>query len=484
MILNASLVQGLAVTRRLAGAVVIVGASLFVIGIIALMHEYALIIGLLAVISGLTAWRPRYGISAMLILSIGTESIPLGPFMYWGWVLHSNISSWSTFQFVSFSPIELIVIVTLLVVLVRALMEGQPLRSPQYGWLLALFLVHIIVSIGWGVSRGGILNIALWETRNLFIMGIIAFLVPNVFTNRGEVHQCINLLCIAIVVLSVEIIWRNFAVIPDGASKDLSFGHDAPVFMDFAVILFLARWIWPATAAQRWTVVLVPLLLYAQMLTERRAGWVSLDIGLALLAIFVFRLRRKIFFYAVLPILLVYAGYLVTFWNAEGPIAQPARAVRSINNPEGRDVTSNQYRVYERGNIRQNIMDQRFSGLGFGQQFTFYYPMADLSWWPFWRYIPHNTVLWVWMKMGPLGFIVFLSLIYATMVRGVQLLKQASQDYAAPYLAATVAVVLMLMVFSFVDLGLTADRPTGLLGFAIGMIGTWSRLTPAEEGGV
>jgi hypothetical protein len=68
------------------------------------------------------------------------------------------------------------------------------------------------------------------------------------------------------------------------------------------------------------------------------AGWISLDMGLILLAIFVFRLRRKVFYFLVLPLLLGYLGYVAAFWNAKGPLAEPARAVRSINDPEGRDV--------------------------------------------------------------------------------------------------------------------------------------------------
>ena len=60
-------------------------------------------------------------------------------------------------------------------------------------------------------------------------------------------------------------------------------------------------------------------------------------------------------------------------------------------------------------------------------------------------------------------------------MRGVQLLKQAANDRAAPILAAMVAAVLMTMVFSYVDLGLHSVRITVLLGFALGVIGQWHR---------
>jgi O-antigen ligase len=191
--------------------------------------------------------------------------------------------------------------------------------------------------------------------------------------------------------------------------------------------------------------------------------------------IFIFRFRRRIFYFLVLPIAIIYVGYLAAFWNADGPIAEPARAVRSINDPEGRDLQSNLYRLTERFNIRANIRAHPITGLGFGRQYIFYYPMPDLSWWPFWHYIPHNGVLFLWMKMGPVGFITFLTLCGVGILRGVQLLKHANDEPSAPILVAIVSLLLMLFVYSYVDIGVNNTRVMILLGFALGVIGTWGR---------
>jgi hypothetical protein len=177
----------------------------------------------------------------------------------------------------------------------------------------------------------------------------------------------------------------------------------------------------------------------------------------------------------VLPLGLIYLSYLAVFWHASGPIAQPARAVRSINNPEGRDISSNLYRMLERANIRLNVKDHPITGLGFGQPYVFYYGMPDLSWWMFYHYTPHNGVMFLWMNMGPLGFITFLSLIGAGMVRGIHVLKRLGNDHSAPFLVALVCYPLLFIVFSYADIGIMSTRLTAVLGLALGVIGMWGK---------
>jgi hypothetical protein len=460
-----ALAIGVVACVSLLGAAAVLRMEVFAPGIVAFLAIVAL-----------TVWRPRYGLTSVLLLAVGFEAMAADPFMNLGTILQGNISMWSPFEFAIFSPLELLLMSTAFVVVAVAVIERRPLRSAQLWWPLLLFMALLIASLGWGVIRGGNLTIALWETRSLFVAGLVALLVPTVMPERRHVERVIDLLCVAVILLSIETIWRRFALVDTGKIDlpiEFAFAHETPIFMNFVILLLLARLIWPATAGQRLWALFIPLILYAQMLTERRAGWICLDVGLILMVIFIFRLRRKVFFLLVAPLLLVYVGYLAAFWNADGAIAEPARAVRSINDPEGRDQASNLYRQLERANIRMNIRANPLTGLGFGQRYIFYYGMPDLSWWPFWHYIPHNGVLFLWMKMGPIGFITFLTLCGAGIVRGVQLLKSASNDRSAPYLVAVVTLLLMIIVYSYVDIAVNSPRVTIVLGFTLGVIGTW-----------
>lgn len=437
------------------------------------LHEVALWITAYVVLIGLTIWRPRYGIYAALLFSVPFDPASDDPFMYLGYLMQTPISAASPAKMLVFSPIELLLLMAALVVVITAVIERRALRPAQLQMPLLLFAVLMLASIGWGLLRHGLFNVALWETRSMFAGVIVALLVPTVMPRREQVHHLVNLLAAAVVLLSIDIIWRRFTILADVEALDLVFSHDTPIFMNIVIVLFLARLVWPATGRARCAALLIPLIIYAQMLTERRAGWVSLDVGLVLIAIFIFRLRRKVFYFIVLPLVLVYAGYLAAFWNGTGPAAQPARAVRSINDPEGRDFSSNLYRMAERANIRANMRAHPLTGLGFGQQYIFYYPMADLSWWPFWHYIAHTQLLWLWMKMGSLGFVTFLTLTGAGIVRGVQLLKREANQRSAPYLVTIVSALLMLVVYSYIDIALNSVRVMTLMGLALGAVGVW-----------
>jgi hypothetical protein len=471
---------------RATGLVAVVLASLACIVAAGRLEWIAPALAVFGVVAVITLWRPRYGLYITMILALIFEAQPQEPVMYVGWAIQSNISSWTKLGFINFSTIELLVLMTTVVVLANAIVERRALRYPQVGWPIVAFATLVIASVVWGAAHHGNLTIALWETRSLLLAGLVAFLVPNVMPRRGQAEWLVTLLCIAAVVLSLEIIWRRFVIYDgwEGRQLDLAFAHETPLFFNFVIVFLLARLIWPASARQRWAALIIPLLIYAEMVTERRAGWVSLDVALLMIAILLFKLRPRLFYIGVLPLLVIYAGYLGAFWNASGPIAQPARAVRSINDPNQRDESSNLYRMIETTNVRLNIHANPLTGLGFGKEYVFYYPMQDLSGgWPFFRYMSHNAVLWVWMKMGALGFIAFLSVFGAGIVRGIQLLKAMNRDRAAALMVAFVSLLPMLMVYSYVDLGLTNVRTAVLLGLALGIIGTYRRGAAASQDG-
>ncbi len=469
---------------RLATYLMVVGVSLIAVAALLLFHELALMAVLVLTLVALTVWRPRYGIYAVLLLTLPLDPDPQSPVLGGlGAAMQTAISASTSMQMLVFSPIELLLVVATLVVVVGGLLNRRPLRAAQLQLPLLLFLVLLVGSIVWGLATGGLFNIALQETRGMASAVIVALLVPQVMPRRGQMHHIMNLLLMAIVVLSIDIIWRRYTYLADSEYLDLAFNHDTPIFMNFAVILLLARQVWPATVRQRLVALVIPLILFAEMVTERRAGWVSLDVALVLVTIFVFRLRRKVFYFVALPLMLIYVGYLAAFWNATGPIAQPARAVRSINDPEGRDEASNYARISERLNIQLNIRSRPITGLGFGQQYIFYVPMPDLSFWPLWHYVAHTQLLWLWMKAGPLAFITFLTICGAAIVRGVQLLKLSSNDQSAPYLVAVVCGLLMIIVYSYVDIAFNSPRVMALMGFVLGVIGSWGTdAATAREG--
>jgi hypothetical protein len=68
-------------------------------------------------------------------------------------------------------------------------------------------------------------------------------------------------------------------------------------------------------------------------------------------------------------------------------------------------------------------------GLGFGRPYTFYTPLSNLSFWPFWHYETHDAVLWLWMDGGLPTFFAFWWVMGAGLYWGGQELSRRREDW-------------------------------------------------------
>ena len=100
------------------------------------------------------------------------------------------------------------------------------------------------------------------------------------------------------------------------------------------------------------------------------------------------------------------ALYIPAYWNHDGTLAQPARAVRSQFQPSSRDESSDQYRQEENLNLSGNIKAAGVKGTGFGMpiHYSGITNIANID--PMIAYIPHNGILWIWLRLGVQGEIV------------------------------------------------------------------------------
>ena len=89
-------------------------------------------------------------------------------------------------------------------------------------------------------------------------------------------------------------------------------------------------------------------------------------------------------------------------------------------------------------------------------------PIVDISnLYEFWDILPHNQVLWIWMRTGTLGFIAFWGVITGSLVRLSRLILKEHPDGSQTHRIFgiwTMTVIAMLMVFGLVDLQLSVYR--------------------------
>jgi hypothetical protein len=348
------------------------------------------------------------------------------------------------------------------------------------------FLGALVFGLIRGWLGGGDTWTAMWESRYLLQVVVCYFLAANVMRERWHVQLLISVTLLATAAYAVEGAYRRIAYLDSGVMNlpmESAYQHDSVIFLGTLLLLTLAQQIF---GAPRWQRFIGPMVFFVVGFTllsmERRAGYICVMVGFLELAVLLFMVKRKAFLMAVVPILIGAAFYFPVFWNQSGPLAQPARAVRSLQNPDERDAASNDYRELERLNIIATMRANPILGVGFGRPYVFEVPIPDVSWWPFWQYETHDAVHWIRMKTGPFGFIAFMFLICSAIGLAAHHVRRSKDRDIRVFAVLALCGVTITMVFAYVDLGLTSGRVAVFLGTILGTLSVLDRVrTPASE---
>jgi len=310
-----------------------------------------------------------------------------------------------------------------------------------------------------GYAHGGDHAAAVWELRNLMILPVLYVVLTNLFTRRQQYQRLFWLVMIATFINSIiALLYQRTLTAAELDSMESLVAHGATLPMNAMIVLIAAAYLFKSESLARR--LLLPLMaipvVIVFLISERRAAVVALVGGLMLLGIMVFWTNRKVFM-KVAPLVLI-AGVLYTaaFWNDSTSTAGfPAQAIKSVIAPDQvseRNQSSDVYRVVERIDIVATINSNPILGIGFGKPFLRPIPLPEIN--PFFLedFMPHNSILWIWMKAGIGGFIAMLFLFGTAMRTGARAaLRQRTGDYAAITFTST-AIVLMYAVFSYVDI--------------------------------
>ena len=374
--------------------------------------------------------------AALLFEASGPQLVD--PWAQLGWYYHADISSWPLSAYL---PVHFILsLLEVFLIIVALIWWTRKGRLKQAFWFVpGTLIVPLLVFTGmlafgvlYGLFGGGNFTFALWEVRG-FLMMVSVYLLTGIFI-REEKHldHLVWVILIAGVALAVENMLRLALFSPALEGDDLAFDHVDSVVLALGMVLSLNLLAFGGTRAQkRFAAIAFPIMFIATNLMKRRAAFVVLVVGVLVLTIFLLRLRPRVFWKVVPPLAILFAIYLAAFWHDSSAAGQLARAISSQFTPDARDFSSNLYRLVEHGDIVANIQSAPITGLGFGQQFIFYFPLPDVgSKWPFWRYTTHNAVLWVWMKDGVFGFIAFWWLLGRATYDGARVVETQREEWA------------------------------------------------------
>jgi O-antigen ligase len=432
-----------------------------------------------AAVFAFVVW-PRIGLHAALVLAIvgdlrisGDPNNPTFARMF------------TSMGGLSLTPLELVLLLTLLGLIIRLLFDDSLHFQPgELALPVAALTLAVLLGAAWGILHDANMTALRAETRGFFYLPILYLLVVSLMKTRAQITQFAWVFIIASNIMALDCAYRYFTYIRGGyrltAAYDQAFAHENALYCAAAIMVLLPRIVFAKNVFHEWkSLALMVAPLVALVVMGRRAGIVAFDAGLLLLGVVLLKYNIKLFLVAVPIGILLLGTLLAATWDQPGGSGQFARSFRTVIGQESsnRDAASDQYRVDEETNVHLNIADNPVMGLGFGRPYTFYVAMADLSFWPLWPYVAHNTVLWVWMKAGMLGFATLLALFAVAMMRSIQVMAALTGDALRPLAVSLGAIVLMMLLYSWVDVGLVSARALVLFGVTLGCIVALGRVS-------
>jgi O-Antigen ligase len=443
--------------------------SLVFVDLILRLDLISVVVFLVAVTLICIAWRPRVGLYVVFALGLLFENVSPDPLMLPGKYLPLQFAG------TLISPMEILLLITLAVWLLQGTARRKlDWRRGQLWAPMVLFVIALLVGMVHGVLTGGDFHIGLWEGRALFYVFICYILAANTVRTEGHLAVFTGLIVVCNAVFAAEGAFRHLALDVKG---DGAFEHTDVIFLGAQLALALAQNVFGGPRWQRILGLLTcPLVMYTLLATERRAAYIAIMVGLAASVLVLLLAKRKAFFIISVPVIIVSAIYFPVFWNNAGLLGQPARAVKSLSQPDERDAASNFYRDLEKIDVQAGIAGDPLFGVGFGQPFPFVVDLPDLSFWQFWHYEPHHNILWVWLKTGAIGFALFWGLMGTAIARSAYLAIKLRTPNARSVALLTLAGIVMTLVFCYVDVGLVSGRVTIFLGTLMGIVGVLERL--------
>jgi hypothetical protein len=382
------------------------------------------------------------------------------------------------------TPAEMLLVLMALIWLMKGAVErswGAP-RSPL-ARSIVLLLGLVVVGFVVGVAHGGKVKVAGWEVRPWFYLGLAYLFTASLLRTRNVLRTILWTLVLGSGFKAIQgvVMFLSIRHMPGRPENILA--HEESFFFGVFIILTLGLWLFQVRGRLRVVATcLLPFVLVADMANARRNAWAIIGTTLIAFGIAAYSAlpeRRRGLRRIAAVGMVVSAVYFPLFWNKSGTLAQAARAVHSQIAPDARDKQSNQYRTAENANLALNI--RQSLGRVFGLPIHYAIAIVDIS-----NvdaaiaFLPHNGILWVWMRMGILGEVLFWAMVAAAIIRSCQLVKTGDRELA---LFGTVAVcaVVAYVVQGYNDLGLFWFRIAICLGVLLGGVEVALRLRSGRQ---
>ena len=379
--------------------------------------------------------------------------------------------------------------------LLRSVFTGTArLRAGALIVPIAAYMAFVAWGCVNGLATGGDFKIALQEVRAQFYFLIGYLMAINLVQEKRQIGVLFWMTALCIGLKGILYTFRRYVTLAGQPLPDQGVGsHEEAFFFDAFLSLLLVLILCGVYQKLQWVMwALLPVVVLGNLATNRRAGTAALIVLVPILLLAAYRAlpqRRRLA--GILAGVLAVGGglYYQAFKNSSGMLGEPARAVRSQFQPDARDASSNAYRDAEDADLMATIKIAPVQGYGYGKRMLHAVPIADISQeYEWWDVMTHNQILWVWMRVGTVGFFAFWMMVAAILIRAAQTIRVSG---AAPETQAVALFVMtiigMLMIFGLLDLQLSNFRDMLFAAFWTGCLVsapvTLQAEDPKSEGG-
>ena len=405
-------------------------------------------------------------------------------------LLVDNLNTATGIDALRFSGAEVVYVAMVLLVtarVVRGIRIDAAGRLPGANVLyaaLAVSFAGVLLLEVEGLARGGDFRQSLWQLRQLLWLPVLTGLFSYCLRDLRDLRTIAGLATLAACVkVALGLFFMVTVAWPSGYAPDVMTGHDDSVLYGSVVACCCAVWVHHPT--RRWFVrMLVPCawVVVGIAVNNRRLAFVSLFASLFVLYVMLQgRMRRQIN-RGVLLMLPVFALYLLAGRNRRSGIFKPAALVMSVG---AQKDASSKTRDIENYNLTQTLKPNKILGTGWGHEYNEVVQAYDISKaFSQYRYIAHNSVLWLLSIGGIVGF----TMLWMPVPVGVYLAARSYRFARAPaerVAAATALGVLVCYVLqAWGDMGTQSVGISLLVAWTLAGIGKLARATGAWPGGV
>lgn len=373
-------------------------------------------------------------------------------------------------------PIGLLFLYALLVLLVRNYATRRPLlQGGKFVGAMLFLMLCVVWGVLHGLQVGGSFRLIVVEIRPFEYLLFAYVLAYNLVTTKRQIIAFFWVVIAGAGIKAMQAMYIVYGLL-HGTRGDLNeiMAHEDSFFwvaLVLLAVLFALHYRLRAQMRVAW--LIVPFAIIAVYDNNRRTDYVALIIGITVAWILVIAVKpsasarlKHIIGLATTGALA--GGYILIFSHVQGALGAPARSVISTVSPSAsdlRDVLSNLYRIHENTDLLYTFHQSPLLGWGYGRDFLQPEVLPNvIANDPYYLLVPHNTILWVLMSLGVVGFAALWYFFGSLIVRGCQLAREIADPYLQLVAIYVVAIGIMEVVVAYADYQLFFYRNVIFIG--------------------